>query len=182
MHFRPIRYTPPFTRRAPALLLALGMLAASAQAESAYVGVSLGSQNYPNLLNGVSTSGSALSGDLFGGYQFNDNVALELGLVELGSINNAAGRIDSYGAYLDAIGIIPLSYNWSLSGRLGAAFMNVNTPPGNDTGTGVKLGLGAEYAVSRTLSIGTEWDRYQLNVFGATPYADQLTVGIKFRY
>lgn len=163
-----------------ASLLVVGSLGAvAAHAEGAYVGGSIGGQTYPNTLNGNSTSGSAVSGKIFGGYQLNPNFAVEAGVTELGSINNAAGTIDSYGTFVDAVGIMPLTPQWSLLGRLGVAHMSVNTPTGDDGGNGIKAGVGAEYALSKTVALRGEWERYQLTAFGGNPNADQFTVGIK---
>ncbi len=60
--------------------------------------------------------------------------------------------------------------------------MNANTSRGNDTGTGAKFGLGFDYAISREFSVGGEWDHYQFNVFGGTPYVDQLAIDVKFKF
>ena len=163
-----------------ATLLAAGSLfGITAHAQSAYVGAGIGSQTYPSTLNGNDTSGSAVSGKIFGGYQLNKNFAVEAGITELGAVSNATGQIDSYGTYVDAVGILPLDEKWSLLGSLGVAHMSVNTPTGNDGGNGLKVGLGAEYALTKTVSLRGEWERYQLNAFGDTPNADQLTIGVK---
>lgn len=96
---------------AVAILLAAETVGAGAQNQSLYVGAALGGQSYPSTLNGVSTSGSAASGNVFGGYQFNENFALELGLVELGAIRNGPANVDSYGAYVDAWAPCPSQAN-----------------------------------------------------------------------
>jgi len=161
------------------LLVAGSLVGLSAHAEGLYAGGSVGSQNYPSTLNGNSTSGSALSGKLYGGYQLNPNFAVEAGLTELGAVNNAAGQTDSYGSFVDAVGLLPLSPQWKLLGSVGLAHMSVNTPTGNDGGNGFKLGMGAEYALTKTVAIRGEWERYQLNAFGDKPNADQFTLGLK---
>jgi OOP family OmpA-OmpF porin len=161
------------------LLVAGSLVGITAHAEGLYAGGSMGGQSYPNTLNGNATSGSALSGKLFGGYQVNPNFAVEAGLTELGAVNSPGGQVDSYGSFVDAVGILPLSPQWSVLGRVGVAHMAVNTPTGDDGGNGLKVGLGAEYALSKTVAIRGEWERYQLNAFGDKPNADQFTVGVK---
>ncbi len=161
------------------ILLAGSLVGISAQAQSAYMGAGIGTQNYPDTLNGNDTSGSAVSGKIFGGYQFNKNFAVEAGATELGAISNATGKIDSYGTFVDAVGILPLDEKWSLLGSLGVAHMSVNTPTGDDGGNGLKMGLGAEYALTKTVSLRGQWERYQLTAFGDHPNADQLTIGLK---
>ncbi len=161
------------------LLVAGSLVGMGAHAEGLYAGGSLGSQSYPDTLNGNPTSGSAVGAKLYGGYQLTPNFAVEAGLTELGAVNNAAGQVDSYGTYVDAVGILPLSPQWNLLGRVGVAHMAVNTPSGDDSGNGLKVGLGAEYALTKTVAIRGEWERYQLNAFGDKPNADQFTLGLK---
>ncbi len=161
------------------LLVAGSLVGISAHAEGLYAGGSLGSQSYPNTVNGNATSGSALSGKLYGGYQLNPNFAVEAGVTELGAVNSTAGQVDSYGSFVDAVGILPLNPQWNLLGRVGMAHLSVDTPTGNDGGNGFKAGLGAEYALSKTVAIRGEWERYQLVGFGDRPNADQFTLGVK---
>jgi OOP family OmpA-OmpF porin len=161
------------------LMVAGSLVGISAHAAGPYAGGSLGTQSYPNTLNGNPTSGSALSGKLYGGYQLNQNFAVEAGVTELGAVNNAAGQTDSYGTFVDAVGILPLSPQWSLLGRAGVAHMAVNTPTGNDGGNGLKVGLGAEYALTKAVAVRGEWERYEVVGFGNRPSADQFTVGLK---
>lgn len=165
-----------------ASLLVLGSLGAvAAHAEGAYVGGAIGTQSYPSTVNGNPiSSSSTTSGKLFGGYQLNPNFAVEGGLTELGNINTGTGgSVDTYGTYVDAVGILPLNPQWSLLGRVGVAHMQVNTPTGNDGGNGLKAGLGAEYALSKTVGLRAEWERYELKAFGGNPNVDQFTVGVK---
>lgn len=165
-----------------ATLMLAGTLGAAAHAEGFYAGGGIGNQSYPGTFNGGSTSGSALSGKLYGGYQANPNFAVEAGITEIGSINLGGGKLDSYGSFVDAVGIAPLSPQWSLLGRLGVAHMAVNTGNGDDGGNGIKVGLGAEYALTKTASLRGEWERYELVSFGGRPAADQYTLGVKFGF
>ena len=165
-----------------AFVLAASLGAVAAHAEGFYAGAGLGNQTYPDQVNGNSTSGSALSGKIYGGYQLNPNFAIEGGLTELGALNSGSGQVDSYGSFVDAVGILPLNDKWSLLGRLGVAHMQINTPTGDDGGNGLKAGLGAEYAINKTTSLRGEWERYQLTGFGNNPNADQFTLGVKIGF
>ncbi len=161
------------------LLVAGSLVGLSAHAEGLYAGGSIGGQSYPSTLNGNDTSGSAISGKVYGGYQLNPNFAVEAGVTELGAVNNAAGQVDNYGSFVDAVGIVPLNPQWSLLGRVGVAHMAVNTPTGDDGGNGFKVGLGAEYALTKAVAVRGEWERYELVSFGGRPQADQFTLGLK---
>lgn len=72
----------------------------------------------------------------YGGYRYNDNLAVEMGFVHLGKfktdfsadyddVNGPAGRgsarSSSYGVFVDALGIVPASESVDLFGRAGLA-------------------------------------------------------------
>ena len=172
-------YARTFKPLLSALLAAAALGAGVAHAEGFYGGAGLGNQSYPSQVNGNSTSGSALSGKLYGGYQLNPNFAVEGGITELGALSSPGGQVDSYGTFVDAVGMLPMNNQWSLLGRVGVAHMAINTPTGDDGGNGFKVGLGAEYALSKTMALRGEWERYQLTGFGSNPSADQFTLGLK---
>lgn len=165
-----------------AALVAGSLSAMAAPVNGVYAGASLGTQQYPDMVNGVSGDGSATSGKIFAGYQINPNFAVEAGVAKLGSISNASGQIDGRSQFFDALGILPLNDKWSLLGRVGVAHVSVDTSQGNDDGTGLKVGLGAQYALTSNVAIRGEWERYQLKAFGDSPNTDQYTVGLKVAF
>ena len=158
-------------------------VALPAHADGLYVGGALGAPHFGgDPINGLPGNGTGLSGKLFGGWQFTPNFALEAGLADLGRIDNPMGRVRSHGAYLDALGLLPLGNDWSLLGSLGVARVQTNTDLGDATGTGLKLGLGAQYALSSHLALRGEWERYRPAVFGGHPDIDQYTVGLSYGF
>ena len=158
-----------------AVALAAGSLGAIAAPESGfYAGASIGAPQYPDSVNGISGEGSAVSGKVFGGYQLTPNFALEAGIAALGDVSQMNGQSE----FLDAVGILPLNDKWSLLGRLGVAHVNLDTSLGNDSGNGMKAGLGVQYSLTRNVALRGEWERYQMNVFGDKPNVDQYTVGL----
>jgi OOP family OmpA-OmpF porin len=163
-----------------ATLLLVGLASAGAHAEGLYGGGAIGTQNYPGSINGNPVSnGAAVSGKIFGGYQVNPNFAVEAGVAELGNADSGSGHVDGSATFVDAVGIVPINAQWSALGRLGVAHTQVTTPTGNDGGNGYKVGLGAEYALSKTVALRGEWERYELVGFGSRPTTDQFTVGVK---
>ena len=153
--------------------------ALSAHVEGLYVGASLGTPRYPDGVNGISGNGSGLSGKLFGGYQLAPNFALEAGAADLGHIDNGNGKVDGRSVFLDAVGIAPLNDKWSLLGRLGVAHVNLDTSAGDSGGSGLKLGLGAQYSLTSNIALRGEWERYHPSVFGDKPNIDQYTFGVR---
>ena len=165
-----------------AALVAGSLSAMAAPLDGVYAGASLGVAHYPDSTNGVTGDGSAISGKIYAGYQVNPNFAVEVGVAELGGISNASGQIDGQSRFLDAVGTLPLNDKWSLLGRIGVAQVNLNTSMGDDSSTGLKLGLGAQYALTKTVAIRGEWERYQANVFADTSNVDQFNVGLKVAF
>lgn len=159
--------------------LVAGSLSALASPENGiYAGANLGTQQYPDTVNGISGNGSAISGKLYAGYQVNPNFAIETGIGELGSISNNSGQIDGHSQFLDAVSLLPLDNTWTLLGRLGVAHVRADTSPGNNGGNGFKVGLGLQYALTPNMAIRGEWARYQPNAFGDNPDTGQYTVGL----
>jgi OOP family OmpA-OmpF porin len=123
---------------------------------------------------------------LFGGYQFNRNIGLELGYVDLGRFSatriatapvagTIVGNIRATGVFTNVVGTFPLQQNFSLIGKLGALFSetkaNLSTtggialvaganPSPKESEKNFKLGLGAQYDVSKKIALRGEWDRY----------------------
>lgn len=172
----------PFKPLIAAALIGGSLSATAAPVNGLYAGASLGVPQYPASINGVPGDNSATSGKIFGGYQINPNFALEVGVADLGKTSNATGQINGQSCFLDAVGTLPIDEKWSLLGRLGMTQTNLNTSLGDDSGNGLKLGLGAQYAMTNNVAIRGERERYQTNVFGDAPNMDQYTVGIKVAF
>ncbi len=163
-------------------LVAISLGSFAATTEGPYAGASLGVTQYPDSINGVAGDGSPVVGKVFGGYQFTPNFALEAGAASLGGVSSASGDMNGHSVFLDAVGILPLNDKWSLLGRVGWAQVDLNTSLGDDSGTGLKIGLGAEYALTNKVAVRGEWERYQVNVFNDKPNVDQYTVGLKVAF
>ena len=162
---------------AAALVAALATV--PAHAEGLYLGGALGVPHFGDTINGVSGKGSGMSGKLFGGYQLTPNFAIEAGVADLGHISSASGTLQGRGEYLDAVGLILLDNKWSLLGSLGLAHVNLDTSNGDGSGNGLKLGLGAQYALASNVALRGEWERYHPSAFGDKPNIDQFTLGVR---
>lgn len=175
------------TTVASVLLAGAALLAATAaQAQTAgfrphaYVGGSIGQPDWrgdqaAGVTNGDS-SGTGLKA--YGGYAFTPNIALEAGGVRLGRLSGTGGTAKADGAFIDAVGTLPLNPQWSLLGRLGVVNAKVSGPAGSDRDIGAKGGLGVQYNFSERVAVRGEWERYQLEAFGGSPKADMYSVGV----
>lgn len=136
---------------------------------------------------------------IFGGYQFNPNIAVEIGFADLGRysvtrnvtapvVGAAVGSVKASGVFLDAVGTLPIQENLSLLGRIGAFYSETkasfaatgavvfaagtNTSP-KESETNLKLGLGAQYNFTKTVGLRGEWERYfKLGKTGTTGEGD----------
>ncbi len=147
--------------------------------EGPYVGGGLGIPNYPDTVNGFDSGGSSVAGKLYGGYQFTPNFALEAGLSDLGRVGLSGSRVRGRGAFVDAVGLAPLTDQWALLGRLGLAHATLDTPAGDSSGNGLKLGLGAQYLLTPNVALRGEWERYRPSVFGGHSNVDLYTIGVR---
>lgn len=97
------------------------------------------------------------------------NFAIEVGVAGLGSITNTSGQMNGHSQFLDAVGTFPLDDKWSLLGRVGVAHVDLNTSLGEDSGTGMKVGLGVQYSLTSNVALHAEWERYRVSVFDEKP-------------
>jgi OOP family OmpA-OmpF porin len=174
-----VRTVNPFVAAA---LLAASLASVSAHAEGAYVGANVGASRYSHSVDDVSGTGSSVTGKVYGGYQFNPYFALETGFADLGRQHDDVGRADGHAFYLDAVGLAPLNQSWSLLGSVGIARAKFDTTNGDGVGDGLKLGVGAQYALSSHVALRGEMERYQPNVFGSQPDINQYTVGLRWAF
>ena len=139
---------------------------------------------------------------LFGGYQFNKYFALEGGYFNLGEFDyalstatgTAGGSIKVMGVNLDAVGIVPITEDFSAFARVGAHYAQAKdsfSSSGSLSITGTpkekelnyKLGLGLEYAVTDAIGVRLEAERYRINdAVGNDGDIDLLSIGLTYRF
>lgn len=141
---------------------------------------------------------------IFGGYQLNRNFAVEGGYFDLGNFGYTAttvpagtldGRIKLRGLNLDLVGTVPLSENFSVFGRAGLNYaqardsfsgtgaVQVANPNPRKNDTNYKLGLGLQYALTESLAVRAEAERYRVNdAIGNRGHIDMVSVGLIYRF
>ena len=141
---------------------------------------------------------------LFGGYQLNRNFALEGGYFDLGRFNYAVnttplGTFTSdtriRGLNLDLVGMLPLSEQFSVFGRVGAAYAQsrsnfantgaspfINSPTSRND-TNLKVGIGMQYAFTEALALRAELERYRISdPIRNRGNIDMASVGLVYRF
>lgn len=173
-------------------LLVTGLLAANAQAAGQdntwYGGAKLGWSNFygideSNALTLGNETNDALGAGVFGGYQINQNLGLELGYDYLGkykydAVKSGAAFSDEVTAQLAQLTLklgFPVTDNLDLYGRVGGGYGWADTKSDvyKDDSRFVMVGaLGAEYAFNLDWAARLE---YQYT----TPYGDRDDTGVR---
>lgn len=202
-------------------LVALAIIAsplALAQDTGWYVGSNLGQsraaiddERITRSLIGSGFTGLSITDDdrsngykVFGGYQFNKNLALEGGVFNLGNFGYTAstipagtlnGRIKLRGLNLDVVGTLPITDRFSAFGRIGAnhaqardsfsgtGAVHVLNPNPSKRDTNLKLGLGVQYNITESLLVRAEVERYRIDdAINNKGDVDLVTVGLLYRF
>jgi OOP family OmpA-OmpF porin len=184
---------------AAALGLAV-LLAASRASAQGYLGASLGSTDaddgnaIPELIDAGTVDGEDSGFKLFGGYQFNRNLAVELAYVDLGKLEYSGtfgglsvtgGKVQTTGFNASAVGIVPLSPSFSLFGKVGvfswlakARDVTGGAPfAGEEDDADVSFGLGAAYHVNANFSVRAEWEQFE-----ALDKISLISIGVAVRF
>lgn len=155
----------------------------------------------------IGTAGIAGSTDkkdnawkVFGGYQFNQNFAVEGGYADLGRASvvgtqggvPASAALDSEVWQAAAVGSLPLSPQFALTGKLGLAYADTDTTGniggaafgGSDTKTAPTYGLGIRYDINKSFGVRGEWERFRLGSagLGSKNDSDLYSVSAVFRF
>lgn len=177
------------------------MLPALAQVPAGfYLGAGLGQSRTSFSANEFSTGNPAVSETqdktdtawkLFGGYNFNRNLAIEAGYVDLGepeykysaAAGSANARVENRAWFIAGKATLPLANQFGVFGKLGLARKRseVNmSDPSNITGGSFRAsksrndavwGLGAEYMFNRNVGLRLEYED-----FGSITFAFLVTV------
>lgn len=122
---------------------------------------------------------------LFGGYQFNENFALEGGYFNLGKFGYTAttvpagtssGNIKLSGLNLDAVGMLPVADRFSVFARLGLQYAQAKddfsssgavgapaNPSPSKNAINYKAGVGVQYDFTQNLGMRAEAERYRID-------------------
>jgi OmpA-OmpF porin, OOP family len=191
---------------------------ALAQDSYSYFGLSVGksratldNQGIANQVIGAGQTASITSSSpkdtgykVFGGYQLNRNIAFELGFFKLGEFEfngtttpngTLRGQVRAQGANFDVVGLLPVTENLSVLGRVGVQYARIRD---NFTGTGTtvvtnpspshrntnyKVGVGAQYAFSQSVQMRLEAERYRVDdALGRDINANMYSVGFVFPF
>ena len=105
---------------------------------------------------------------IFGGYQVNENFAVEGSYVDYGDITASDGEVSLKGEItafaISGVGVIPVTEQFSIFGKLGVAFWDAEASASgfgsvSDDGTDLTYGVGAGFDVTDAFGLRGEWER-----------------------
>lgn len=168
------------------VLAALGSLAAgAAHAEGLYAGGALTAPDYSSKIDGYGTGdgGRGPGFKLYAGDELTPHLGVEAGVFNLGRSRDTDGSARAYGAYVDGVGRYEFAPDWTVKGSVGLAEARLSTPDGVDGSPALKLGLGVDYALTKTTSVELGYDRYRFtNAFDQKPDVGQTTLGLRMAF
>jgi OmpA-OmpF porin, OOP family len=167
------------------LLASLLLISATpAFAEGFYLGVEATYRSAELLINDIKVeSKSGTGGGVYAGYQFSPYLSTEIGYRNLGNIDFKKGSTaKDHALQASVIGAYPFTTNFSGFGRLGVA--NIKSSLKDDrytyqdySKTQALLGLGIEYAITKQISVRSEYTKYMGNDALST-----LSLGAHFKF
>lgn len=177
-------------------VLTLGSAPALSQDTGFYVGASFGQTKVKDFdCSGTTSCDDKDTGmSIFGGYQFNNNFAVEAGYTDLGKASQSAGALsasfESSGIEISAVGIFPINPQWSVYGKLGMFMWDLDVKTnfsGNlsEDGTDLTYGIGVRWSFAKNLAVQLQWQTYKDIGDDATTGksdVDMLSVGLLFRF
>ena len=185
-------HNPSRIRTSPLMQVFLGAvatmsIAASVQAQEArpgpYVGATIGKPDFKaDSIGGISGDSAGSAYKIYGGYRFSPYWGAELSAVRLGRLSGALGDAKSAGYGLDAVGMLPLSNNWTALGRLGVANIKTSALGADDRSSAPKIGLGMQYNLNTNTALRGEWERYRIDAFGAKSSVDTFSLGAQVAF
>lgn len=168
------------------LLTALSLPLLSANAEEGYMGFGLGiatNDACDQQISNTECEDSKVAGRVIGGYQFNENFAIEgayasIGEAEIRDLNSPASvKFDGSALSLSLLGIAPLSDSWSLYGKAGIGRWDIEATAtdssgasvsGDDDGTDPVFGAGLMWTIKKGYHLRFEFERQTVGLEDAS--------------
>jgi OmpA-OmpF porin, OOP family len=162
-----------------------------------YIGASIGqsssSDGCSDLPAGVSCDDKDTAWKILGGYQINQNFAVEIGYTDLGKVEASGfginASVETTAWELVGIGSFPINNQFSIYGKLGfyraesEGRSNIGVSA-DDTNNDLTYGLGVRYNFTRNLGVRGEWQRYSKvggDAIGESD-VDVLSVGVIYKF
>lgn len=160
---------------------------APAMAESAYVGVKLGSVNYDysNIANNSQSGFGILAG-----FPVDRNIAVEFEYNDLGGFDSPNRIVTGHAFGMGVTGSAQLNPQFSLFAKIGLASTTLNNVDKAGiisdytySNTGLNVGFGGQFNLSRTVGIRAGLDRFRVgNSISQIGIAQMVYIGSVFNF
>lgn len=178
------------------MMIAALLLASSSMAMAqAYVGGTVGyGSNSANCYAPAECSMKSAIGKVFGGYAFNENVAVEVSYADFGSAKASSSRYDeklkSSAFGVRAVGSYPLNKDFSLFAAAGlnlakskySASGIYGSDSANDTSTAPSLAIGLDYTLTQSLKLRGEIESVRFKSEDTHYNVTGVSVGLKYAF
>ena len=146
------------------LFVAAGVAnAAEPKAKGAYIGASFGASVFDDdgAIGGFFDDEDT-SKQVYGGYKFFKNFAVEGRYSDLGSFSDGFDSLDITALSIHAVGIIPFGTSgWEIFGQLGFAQVNQEVSGfGDEDDTAGSAGIGVRWHINESFTVGAQIDAY----------------------
>ena len=180
-------------RQNAAVAVSLMLLAGpiSAQAGGFYVGASVGNANLNEDFDGLVVDDDSTSFRFAMGWRFNDYFSLEGGYHNFGDFEQvfddvggpSTAKLSADGFTLGAVGSVPVSERFALTGRAGMFFWNGsaeinNVSQATPEDSNLYLGAGVRFDVNRRFQLTADWTRYELK----SAVSGVFSVGLQYQF
>jgi len=167
-----------------ASVLSLALAGATAHAQTGYASASVGQADYD--IAEVEFEKST-SFKLTGGYQINENFALEGSYINFGSAEDeefGLVEVESTGINLAAVGTLPINDQFDLFAKAGMLFWDAEASAdiigfsAEDDGSDLGFGFGASFNASEQVSIIAEYEMFEV----ADEDLNNLSLGVRVNF
>ena len=149
-----------------------------------YIGGDVGKSS--QRVDGNSQKRSSDSYSIFGGYKFNENFAAEIAYTDLGKVDFGGVTAKNKVYSLDGIARAPLGKGFGVYGKVGVAYAerDFSNGLGDKDKTGLKLGVGVDYALTKNVSLRAEATRFNNlpDANGFNKKDDRLSMGVAYQF
>jgi OOP family OmpA-OmpF porin len=126
----------------------------------------------------------------FAGGRFSNVFGGEIAYIKFGDFTRGGGETDVEGVDLALMAGIPFANNWSVFGKLGGIYTQVDvtgTAPGlatgGENGWGPRAGVGLQMGLTRNWAIRADYDRYRIKVPGnGRENVDTFLIGAQYTF
>ena len=127
---------------------------------------------------------------VYAGGRMSEVLGLEVGYTDFGTIRAAGGETEAWAIPVSLTAGVPIGTRFNAFGKVGglygrtdvSASLDSLTSTGHKSGWGWTYGAGATFALTPTIAIRADWDRYKLDFSNGRKDVDMLSAGVQFRF